>query len=134
MKLRVLLALLLIGLSSCRPSSNEAAAGGGSATAQDAHTVTAELVGTARLGEVQVRVRVLEGNEAVNAARVTVTGDMTHAGMTPVVAEAEPQGDGVYLTQDFAFGMAGDWILTIEAVYPDGSKATKNLAASVPAD
>ena len=133
MKLRVLLALLLIGLSSCRPSSHEAASGGGAAAAQDARTITAELVGAPQLGEVQVRVRVLEGSEAVNAARVTVTGDMTHAGMAPVVAEAEPQGDGVYLTQDFAFGMAGDWILTIQAVYPDGGKATKNLAASVPA-
>ena len=125
------LALSLVLLASCRPSSNEAA-GGGSA-AQTARTVTAEFVDAPKLGEVQVRVTVLDGGEAVNDAQVKITGDMTHAGMAPVVAEAAPQGDGVYLSQGFEFSMAGDWILTVEAVYPDGGKVTENLAAAVPA-
>ncbi len=132
MKPRILLVLLLLALTSCRPSSNEAAGGGGSA-AQSARTVTAEFVETPKLGEVGVRVTVLDAGEAVNDAQVSVTGDMTHAGMAPVEAAAEAQGDGVYLSRGFEFNMAGDWILTVEAVYPDGGKVTKNLAATVPA-
>ena len=126
------LALSLVLLASCRPSSDEAA-GGGSSQAQGVRTVTAEFVDAPKLGEVQVRVTVLDGGEAVNDAQVEITGDMTHAGMAPVVAAAAPQGDGVYLSQGFEFNMAGDWILTVEAVYPDGGKVTENLAAAVPA-
>ena len=136
MKRAVLPALSLVLFTSClftscRPSSDRA--DGGSAAAQSARTVSAEFVETPKLGEVGVRVTVLEDGEAVNDAQVNVTGDMTHAGMAPVEAEAEPQGDGTYLTKGFAFNMAGDWILTVEAVYPDGNKVTKNLAAAVPA-
>ena len=131
MKRGILFALSLLLLVSCRPSSNEA--DGGSTASQSARTVTAEFVETPKLGEVGVRVTVLDNGVAVNDAQVTVTGDMTHAGMAPVEAEAMLQGDGVYLTQSFAFNMAGDWILTVQAVYPDGGKVTKNLAAAVPA-
>ncbi len=131
MRRTFLLALSLVLLAGCRPNSNEAADGG--SAAQSTRTVSAEFVDAPKLGEVSVRVTVFEDGEAVNDAQVKVTGDMTHAGMAPVVAEAAPQGDGIYLSQGFAFNMVGDWILTVEAVYPDGGKVTKNLAAAVPA-
>ena len=54
---------------------------------------------------------------------VTVTGDMTHAGMVPVVADALPaDAPGAYLTDDFAYDMAGDWVLTAEVTLDDGRR------------
>jgi hypothetical protein len=39
---------------------------------------------------------------------------MTHAGMEPVITEATATENGLYQTEDFAFTMAGDWILQAE--------------------
>ena len=120
--------LLSLTLTSCRPPSGGAAAG----SAAEGRTVSATFVGKPALGEVPLRVTVLMNGAPVSGAQVEVTGDMIHAGMAPVLAEAEEQGDGTYETQNFAFDMAGDWILTVDVTYPDGVKLSKNLAASVP--
>lgn len=66
----------------------------------------------------------------VNDAAVTVRGDMTHAGMQPVLAAAEAIGDGHY-EADFEWTMAGDWIVTVSATLPDGRTATQEFPAAV---
>ena len=123
----VLLALALL-ITACRPPSGGAAANG----AGGEHTVSAAFVEKPALGASPLRVTVLKDGAPVEGARVEVTGDMTHAGMAPVVAEAEGEGGGSYLTQGFAFNMAGDWIITVDVTYPDGAEVTEHLAASVP--
>lgn len=62
--------------------------------------------------------------EPLSGATVTVTGDMTHAGMVPVVAAARELAPGLYRADTFAFTMAGDWFITADATLPDGSRAT----------
>ena len=123
-----LFVFLSLALISCRPPSGGAA----TSSAAEGRTVSAAFVGQPALGEVPVRVTVLMNGAPVSGAQVEVTGDITHAGMSPVLAEAEDQGDGTYKTQNFAFDMAGDWIITVDVTYPDGVKLSKNLAASVP--
>ena len=59
----------------------------------------------------------------VEGALVVVEGNMSHAGMTPVLDTAEAEGPGAYGVPDFTFTMAGDWFLTVEATLPDGSQA-----------
>ena len=53
-------------------------------------------------------------------ARIVVEGNMSHAGMTPVVDTAQAEGSGQYGISDFRFTMAGDWILSLHATLPDG--------------
>ena len=127
MKHALFFLLLSLALTSCRPPSGGAA----TSSAAEGRTVSAAFVSQPALGEVPLRVTVLMDGAPVNGAQVEVTGDMTHAGMAPVLAEAEEQGDGTYETQ-FAFDMAGDWIITVDVTYPDGVKLSEHLAASVP--
>ncbi len=54
----------------------------------------------------------------IDDAVVTLRGDMNHAGMVPVEATAEPQGDGAYLA-DFEWTMAGEWFVTVDATLSD---------------
>jgi hypothetical protein len=58
---------------------------------------------------------------------LNVRGDMTHAGMTPVIITQVKGELGTYAVP-FEWTMAGDWILTISAELPDG----RNLLRSFP--
>lgn len=72
------------------------------------------------------------GGQAVSGATVKVVGDMTHAGMQPVMADAVEVGPGDYRADDFAFSMAGDWIITITATTADGRRVSGELFTNVP--
>ncbi len=70
-----------------------------------------------------------EGNP-IEEATLNVKGDMNHAGMVPVLAEAGSGPGGVY-ELPFAWTMPGDWIVTVEATLPDGSAASERFELSV---
>lgn len=110
----VLLALLLLGvMAGCRQSREEATA-----------VLTIELVSPLNPSmssdtEISLSVRDAAG-QSVNDAQLDIKGDMTHAGMVPVLASAQNGAEGVY-TAPFAWTMTGDWIVTVRATLPDGS-------------
>jgi uncharacterized protein (DUF2141 family) len=58
-------------------------------------------------------------NKPLTEAVVTIRGDMTHAGMSPVQAKARELGAGRYAVSNFAFSMAGDWVLSVSAIKGD---------------
>ncbi len=89
------------------------------------------LTRPARVGPAAIEVVVRRAGTPVGDAAVQVTGDMTHAGMVPVVVTAEHQGDGVYYSEGFAFDMAGDWIITVDVTHSDGQRDQATLALSV---
>jgi hypothetical protein len=66
-----------------------------------------------------------EGGAPVDGARVRVEGTMTHAGMVPVLADAEPTGEGRYRIPEFTFTMGGDWILRVHITLPDGREGIR---------
>ncbi len=71
----------------------------------------------------------------VTDATVALEGDMNHAGMVPVIADAvtddaDGVADGRY-TLPFRFTMLGDWILTVTVTRDDGSTATRTINAQV---
>jgi hypothetical protein len=76
----------------------------------------------ARVGPATLEVAVGWLGVSVTDARVNLVGDMTHAGMMPVLAGTEHVGEGIYRSEGFAFDMSGDWVITAEVVYPDGEK------------
>jgi YtkA-like protein len=62
----------------------------------------------------------------VKNAAVRLEGQMTHAGMTPVLATATERAPGVY-DLSFAFTMAGDWALLVTATLPDGTRVEHRI-------
>jgi hypothetical protein len=65
----------------------------------------------------------------VQGAIVRVEGHMTHPGMAPIQATATAAADragGVYHA-NLVFTMAGDWVLLVSAVLPDGRRVERRL-------
>lgn len=107
------MALLLSGCRGERP-------GGDPALVLDVGiSPTPPTVGPARL---LITLQDTLGNP-LEAQRVWVEGNMSHAGMVPVQDTAVAQNPGLYVVPAFEFTMAGDWVLTVEALLPDGRKA-----------
>jgi hypothetical protein len=65
-------------------------------------------------------------SKPVSGARVTLEGNMTHAGMTPVFAEAKEVEPGRYRAT-LEFTMAGDWVVLVHAALPDGRKIERQF-------
>ena len=66
----------------------------------------------------------------INNANLQVEGNMTHAGMVPVLAQATAGENGRY-TVPFEWTMGGDWIVTVTATLPDGSTAEEQFDLQV---
>lgn len=58
--------------------------------------------------------------EPVNGAELEIEGNMSHAGMEPVIVDATGGQDGRYASDGFEFTMGGDWIITVSGTLPDG--------------
>lgn len=67
---------------------------------------------------------------AVTDATVAVRGDMNHAGMVPVEAEATSSEAGEYRIP-FNWTMGGGWILTVTVTRPDGTTASQTFEVTV---
>lgn len=138
---RVLLAsIAMLAVSACRaPNGGAATEPGGQAVSTEASSdasdpikVRVEFAADPALGVLPVVVYVLDDHDGVTGASVKITGDMTHAGMAPVLADAVESEPGLYRADDFAFTMAGDWILTTDIVLPDGTKRQVETRVNVP--
>ena len=62
----------------------------------------------------------------IAGARVRLEGHMSHAGMSPVIADASERSSGEYVVP-FSFTMPGDWVLIVSAALPDGGRAEKRI-------
>jgi hypothetical protein len=78
-----------------------------------------------------------EGTRVVLTLRDSVTGPVTGAtlkieahmampGMSPYLAEATEQGNGVY-EAPVRFSMRGDWVVVVDGTLADGRRVTKSL-------
>ncbi len=65
-------------------------------------------------------------SKPLSGARVRLEGNMKHAGMTPVFAEASEAEPGRYRAT-LQFTMAGDWVVTVHAALPDGRKLDRQF-------
>ena len=79
------------------------------------------------VGETTLLVTVTDQAGApLNDATISVKGDMSHAGMVPVLADATGGQNGVY-EMPFEWTMGGDWIVTVEVTLPDGRSASQQF-------
>jgi len=127
MRFLLIAGLLVTILAGCRPANRQVIGKG----SESGLTVQLEVAGRPQVGETTVLVHLLEGDEGVSGADIEVTGDMTHAGMTPVVSRALEVEPGLYRTTDFTFTMAGDWFLSAEGTLPEGEKISATLPIQV---
>ncbi len=116
--MRRLFLLALVLLSGCRPKTGEPL------EAKVRFVPEHPTVGKAEV--------CIEVDPRLELVRVEVVGDMTHAGMIPVEAEAHPAGPGLWRVEDFDFNMRGDWVLTITAYDKKGKKYVKEVRLTVP--
>lgn len=82
----------------------------------------------ALVGETTLRVSVkdLAGKPITEPGLLSIRGDMNHAGMVPVFAQAEESEDGVF-SLPFEWTMAGDWTVEASLRLPSGDTAQANF-------
>ena len=83
------------------------------------------------VGPAQVVVTLADpAGRPINNAGVDIEGNMTHAGMTPVFAQAKAGQNGRYVVP-FEWTMGGDWVVTVKATLPDGQIETRQFPVTV---
>lgn len=68
---------------------------------------------------------------AVNDARLDIKGDMTHAGMVPILAQSEEGGEDGFYNIPIEWTMGGDWVINVKALLPDGQTASEQFELRV---
>ena len=61
---------------------------------------------------------------------MTLEGNMSHAGMSPVFAEAHEAGNGNYRAT-MELSMAGEWIVLVHVTLADGRKVEQQFETTV---
>jgi hypothetical protein len=99
-------------------------------TPDESGDVTASLAFTPappRVGPAEAVVELRDRqNQPVTGAAVKLEGNMNHAGMEPVFADAKETAPGRY-TAGLTFTMGGDWFVLIDATLPDGRKVSRKV-------
>jgi hypothetical protein len=66
------------------------------------------------------------GGEPLSGAEVELEGNMNHAGMVPVFADAVEVAPGRYQA-NLEFTMGGDWFILVRAELPDGRSMERKI-------
>jgi YtkA-like len=118
---------LFLLLNSCKPLTTSS----GSTKLPEGVQVQLEVGDAPKTGNLPVSVYILKNNQAISGATVSVTGNMTHPGMTPVIVTAKESEVGLYKADPFVIEMPGDAVITAEVTLSDGTKFTVNKALTV---
>ena len=80
-----------------------------------------------RVGVVTITLKAMDGaNKPVTGARITLEGNMSHAGMAPVFADAKETAPGSYIS-NIELSMAGDWYVVAHVTLPDSRKVDRQF-------
>ena len=83
------------------------------------------------VGDASLVVIVMTGSGTpATGLTVSARGDMTHAGMAPVLGEGTEGDPGVY-TIPWQWTMAGDWIVDVTVRAADGTEVTQTVNVTV---
>ena len=120
----IALLLCLILFASCRQQSAPAA------EAELNISLEVEPAETT-VGDAELLISVTNADgEPVSPASVDVRGDMSHAGMVPVL-RADVQGGAGRYRVPFEWTMAGDWTVEVTLTFADESSVSKTFELSV---
>ena len=111
-----LLCLFVAGFISCRSQS--------SAEVIITHEVAPQ---PARVGQVAIRLRVTDAQrQPIVGARITLEGNMSHAGMSPLFVDTLEAAPGEYRA-NMNLSMAGDWIVLVHLTLRNGAKLERQF-------
>jgi hypothetical protein len=111
-----LIILLAVLLSTCACSRRSSAGD----QAPDIDLVFNLQPDPAQVGSATLKIALTDSNgKPLEGANLSFRGDMTHAGMMPVLSDLDETDPGVYQA-DVEWTMAGAWILTIDGTLADG--------------
>ena len=86
------------------------------------------------VGKYTLNIRIFDSNDnPIDNATLSAKGDMTHAGMTPILAETTGGDKGLYKVP-FEWTMGGDWVVTVQATLPDGTIAEETFPFTISGD
>lgn len=115
--------LLVLILAACNGRNSQQAN-----TADTGIEISAE---STQVGQTMLSVTLTDADgNPINDATISVKGDMSHAGMMPVLAEVSGAENGVYKLP-FEWTMGGDWIVTVAATLPDGRSTSQQFNFTV---
>lgn len=126
----LLLACLLILVAACGSNGN---------STENDNIQIALIPAAGGIGGEMMGVQLTDTDDnPITDATVALEGNMNHAGMVPVIADAvtddaDGTADGIYQIP-FKFTMLGDWILTVTVEQADGTTVTRDIDATVGAD
>ena len=121
--LPLLSVILMLSVGACSHADDSAAAAG-------LHVTLVPAVEGIQASHVTVKIVDAEG-QPVTDVTVSLEGNMTHAGMVPVLTEsvwdgADGDEDGIYRVP-FRFTMFGDWIISVKIENRDGEQFTQDI-------
>lgn len=122
LRLLTCLAIVLLVVAACRQQQPVAPA-----------DIQLELKASdTRVGETTLMLMVTDadGKPLSNPGTLSVRGDMNHAGMVPVFAEAEGATDGVF-SLPFEWTMAGSWLVEASLTLPSGDIASETFTFEI---
>lgn len=123
----VLLLAVVVSAAGCQRASQQT-------PADQAPDIAAVLVvdpEPALVGPATLAVQMSDASGApVEGAMVSLKGDMSHAGMQPVLGGAAETAAGVYEAQ-WVWTMSGDWFVTVTADLPDGRTLVRRFDLAV---
>ena len=73
------------------------------------------------------------GGQPVDSAQLAVEANMSHAGMVPVMGQADAGQGGVYRVP-LKWTMAGDWYVDVKFTLPGGQTVARRFPVSVQAN
>jgi hypothetical protein len=80
-----------------------------------------------RVGSETISLKLTDADgQPITQAKVSLEGNMSHAGMAPVFGQATETGQGTY-RGSLEFSMAGDWIVTIRATLSGGQQVERQF-------
>jgi YtkA-like len=80
-----------------------------------------------RVGPVVIYLTLTDAHDhPVTGARIVVEADMSHAGMSPVFAQASEGQPSLYESH-LSLGMAGDWAILLHGTLPNGEKLERQF-------
>ncbi len=80
-----------------------------------------------RIGEMSATFSIADSEgKPIVGAHLTVEADMSHAGMSPVFADAKEVEPGRYQSR-LSLGMAGDWVILLHGSLPGGEKLERQF-------
>lgn len=93
-------------------------------TVEIEHAISPDPV---RVGPATVSLKLADGaGKTITGAHIAIEADMSHAGMSPLFAEAKETEPGRYQAH-LDLPMAGDWVILLHVTLPGGKKLERQI-------